>query len=92
MKINLSPVFSEESIEASVNMDSITINGVAFDFSRLPAGYELPSSAIETEHFTGSVIRDEAGHIELTLRFPHPYDASENMRFPEPVITEEGPV
>lgn len=92
MKINLDPVFSEDTIIAFVSGDSITVNEVLFDFSKLLYGYSLPSSAIDSEYFIGPVTRTETGHIELTLRFPHPFDASENMRFPEPIFAKDGVV
>lgn len=86
MKINLSPVFSEDTISAFVNGDSITVNGLEFDFSKLPKGYELPASAIDSIHFVGRISRGLDSVIELTLRFPHPFNASEDMRFPKSLV------
>lgn len=95
MIINLSPVFSDkvETLDLLVQGEVITVNGEEFDFSVLPYGYTLPADAIESSWFTGPVVRDHAGCLSVIIRFPHPYDADETLRFPEPVIvTKDGPV
>lgn len=85
MIINLSPVFSNNTLSVSVSGDSIEVNGQAFDFSQLPRGFRLPASAVGSEWFVGDVERSMRGVVTVTLVFPHPENASENMRFPEPI-------
>lgn len=93
MRISLTPVFSDSPrIAASVAGDVLTINGESFDFSPLPEGATLPAGAIDSPHFIGPVERID-GELHLTLRFPHGFDASEALRFPEPIhMTSDGPV
>lgn len=93
MKIALSPIFSDSpQIAASVSGDVLTINGQVFDFSPLPDGATLPAGAIDSPHFIGPVERID-GELHLTLRFPHGWNASEALRFPEPIhMVGDGPV
>lgn len=94
MKISLSPVSLAYAPEFSLSRtgDVLTINGAPFDFSQLPDGAVLPLEAIESEHFSGPVMR-VGGVLHLTLRFPIGPGASEAACFPKPVyVTGEGPV
>lgn len=93
MRINLSPQFSDTDTIKAVRLgDTLTINGEPFDFSPLPDGATLPAGAIDSPHFAGPVERI-GGELHLTLRFPHSWDASEALRFPEPIhMTGDGPV
>lgn len=94
MKISLSPVSLAYAPEFSLSRigDVLTINGAPFDFSQLPEGASLPLEAIESEHFSGPVLRVD-GALHLTLRFPIGPDASEAACFPQPVyVTGDGPV
>lgn len=92
MIINLSPVLVDAKIEASVEGDVLTINGETFDFEKLKAGQILPLGAIDSEHFAGPVVRHDTGLLEVTLRLPNAADSSENLRFPEVLRVESGPV
>ncbi|KSC87540.1 hypothetical protein AO896_19050 [Pseudomonas aeruginosa] len=96
MIITLSPYAplpgSDEHLSLVRAGDTLTVNGQLFDFTPLPNGGELPSEAIESEWFVGSVMR-RAGRLELALRFPLAENASSAARFPEPMLIEaDGPV
>ena len=92
MKIILSPVRMDETLEASVAGDVITLNGQDFDFTQLPEGATLPADAIESDYFAGPVSRIN-GELHLTLRLPHGPNPSQHAAFPEPIhVTEDGPV
>lgn len=92
MIINLSPVLGDESVEASVEGDVITVNGQSFDFTPLKKGQVLPIGAVDSPYFLGPVIRLENDQIELTLRLPYKANASENITFPEPIAIIKGGV
>ena len=93
MEITLTPVFSDDPIiSASAFGDVLTIGDQSFDFGPLQDGAHLPAGAIDSPHFIGPVERID-GELHLTLRFPHGWDASERLRFPEPIhMTGDGPV
>lgn len=96
MLIKLSPfvVLPGDSTAMSVFVtgDTITVNGVEFDFTPLPEGGELPAGAIDSEWFEGPVLR-RSGRLELTLRLPLSAGASPAACFPEPLLAEaDGPV
>ncbi|MBW9062365.1 hypothetical protein JNB71_03440 [Rhizobium herbae] len=92
MRINLSPQRRDESLTVSVAGDVLTVNGVAFDLSPLPDGATLPYGSIDSEWFAGPVHR-QGGQLEVTLLFPHRSNPSQNVSFPEPIVTtSDGPV
>lgn len=88
MKIKLSPVQIDEQLIASVSGDTITVNGVTLDFSPLPEGASLPSSAIDNPWIINDPLSDdgdiyrENGEIHLTLRLPFGSTAPHATRFP----------
>lgn len=91
MKIKLTPILSDQKPpRVYVNKNTVRINGEPFDFSELPSGYSLPSSAVESEWFTGQIERSESGEITVNLILPHSEDATENVRFPETLEVEKG--
>lgn len=94
MIINFSPVFTDnpKPLSAAVSGSTIVINGETFDFSPLEKGQILPARAINSEYFLGPVVRHDEGELEVTLRLPHPFNASENMKFPQPVTVKKGKV
>lgn len=94
MIINFSPVFTDVilPLSAEVSGSTIVINGETFDFSPLEKGQILPVRAIKSEYFLGPVVRHDDDQLEVTLRLPHPSNASENMRFPQPVTVNKGKV
>jgi len=85
MKITLSPQRRDDNLAVIKNGDTLTINGVEYDFSKLPDGGTLPNEAIECEWIISDVDRID-GEIELTLLMPNGANASENARFPKPII------
>lgn len=92
MKINLTPVRSDEQLEVSREGDTLILNGEPFDFSPLAAGASLPAWAIASGWFDGQVERVD-GQLELTIRLPHAANAPESTRFPKPItVTADGPV
>ena len=92
MLINLSPTRSDNSLEIIRTGDTLTINGVPYDFSQLPNGATLPREAIGCEFIISDVSRIN-GEIELTLLFPISADASHEARFPQPMtINNDGQV
>jgi len=91
MKIKLIPILSDQKPpQVYVNENTVRINDEAFDFSELPNGYSLPSSAVGSDWFTGEIERSESGEITVSLILPHGDDAAENVRFPESLEVEDG--
>ena len=92
MLINLSPTRSDKILSISKTADTLTINGVPYDFSQLPNGATLPREAIKCEFIVSDVNRVN-GEIELTILLPHGANASHEARFPEPInMTNDGQV
>ena len=92
MIINLSPQRRDDAQPiVSVQGDTITINGEAFDFSQIGEGDTLPREAVDSEWIAGPVERKD-GQIELTLILPHGYPAPEETKFPQPINAGDGPV
>ena len=85
MLINLSPQRREDILTISKSGDTLTINGVPYDFSNLPNGATLPKEAIDCEFIVSDVNRVN-GEIELTILLPHGANASHEARFPEPIV------
>ena len=88
MLINLSPQRREDILTISKTGDTLTINGVSYDFSQLPNGATLPREAIDCEWIVSDVNRVN-GEIELTILLPHGANASHAARFPEPIIKND---
>lgn len=95
MKIKLSPVRTDERVQAEVSGDAIIINGKALDFSPVPEGGVLPREAILSPWIASDVLRVD-GEINLTLVLPHGTNAPPETLFPvtysEPVTVVDGPV
>jgi hypothetical protein len=88
MLINLSPQRREDILTISKTGDTLTINGIPYDFSPLPNGATLPREAIDCEWIVSDVNRVN-GEIELTILLPHGANASHEARFPEPIIKND---
>jgi hypothetical protein len=88
MIINLSPIRDDRVLNITKTADTLTINGVPYDFSPLPNGATLPREAIGCEFIVSDVNRVN-GEIELTILLPHGADASHEARFPEPIIKND---
>ena len=92
MLINLSPIRDDRVLNITKQGETLTINGVPFDFSQLPDGATLPRGAIDCEWIVSDVNRIN-GEIELTILLPHGANASHEARFPEPInMTDDGQV
>lgn len=92
MLINLSPIRDDRTLNITKTGDTLTINGVPYDFSQLPNGATLPREAINCEFIISDVNRVN-GEIELTILLPHGANASHEARFPEPInMTNDGQV
>jgi hypothetical protein len=92
MKITLSPQRRDDTLELHRSGDTLTVNGEAFDFSKLGEGDRLPAEAIASEWFAGPVTRID-GDLQLIILLPLPANYSPAQAFPEPlVLTGDGPV
>jgi hypothetical protein len=92
MKINLSPMRRDDSLEVSRSGNSLTINGEVFDFSQMADGDTLPASAISST-WLAAQIDNIGGELELTLRLPLPVNYSPQQAFPTPLENvPDGPV
>lgn len=92
MIIKLSPVRSDAELAVTKAADTLTINGVTLDFSRLEDGSTLAAEAIGSEWVTRPVERTN-GDLVVTLTLPHSADAPELARFPVDIINPaDGPV
>ena len=93
MKINLSPQRCDNELTILKYGDILTINGSDYDFTNLPDGGMLPLyndqevlvKTIDCEWIVSDVKRVN-GEIELTLLLPHGPNATEEARFPQPII------
>ena len=92
MILNYSPQRRDDTLIIVKQGDILTINGIPYDFSKLPNGATLPREAIDCEWIVSDVNRVN-GEIELTILLPHGANASHEARFPEPInITSDGQV
>lgn len=85
MHVTLNPQRRDDTLTVSKQADTLTINGTPFDFSVIPEGATLPSSAVDCEYLTGNVERI-AGVLHLSLILPTGPDASQAANFPAPII------
>lgn len=91
MIIKLSPVRSDVSLSVSRSGDTLEVNGVALDFSRLPDGATLPADAVGCEFVIAPVERIN-GDLVLTLMLPNAADAPQGARFPVDLYPADGQV
>ena len=81
MHITLIPQRRDDTLVVSKTGDTLTINGTAFDFSVIPDGATLPSTATDCPFLTGNIER-VAGDLRLTLILPTGANASQAANFP----------
>lgn len=81
MKIILSPMRRDDSLIITKSSDTLTINNEVFDFSVIPEGSSLPSSAVNCEWLVGDISRTN-GELTLTIILPHGPDPREDQAFP----------
>ena len=92
MRIVLSPMRRDDTMQIAVADDAIKINGVDFDFSQLQPGSTLPREAIDCPWFAGDITRID-GVLQVSLVLPNGPDASHAARFPQPInVAKNGPV
>jgi len=88
MRINLSPLFTEDPLTVSKQGDALTINGEVFDFSDLPDGATIQNGyvtkVIPFDWIVGPVSRID-GELHLTLVLPHGPNPSQAVAFPDPI-------
>ena len=85
MHIPLIPQRRNDTLDVSKQGDTLTINGIAYDFSVIPEGATLPASAVDCEYITGSVARIN-GVLHISLILPHGPNPSQAVAFPAPII------
>lgn len=85
MHITLNPQRRDDTITVSKSGETLTINGIAYDFSVIPGGATLPASAVDCEYITGNVERIN-GVLHISLILPHGPNPSQEVAFPEPLI------
>ncbi|MNN65905.1 hypothetical protein D3C81_1814490 [compost metagenome] len=92
MKIKLYPVSREETLALHKSGDTLTVNGQAFDFSRVAEGDTLPATAIASKWFVG-VVERVAGDLEMTVILPIQSNYSPEQAFPADLVgIPDGPV
>lgn len=85
MKITLSPVRMDRSLEIVKSGDALTVNGQLFDFSPLREGQVLPRRAIQCDLIAGDVERVN-GELIIPFVLPHGPDPKDHVAFPEPLV------
>lgn len=98
IKINLNPVFSNDTLTASLSNTTLTVNGIDYDLSLLEDG-------ATAQHLVLGTVTRNGNDYELTLTLPHPpvqwtqlnettlVRSTHEQRFPEPIIvTNDGEI
>jgi hypothetical protein len=85
MNIIFSPQRRDAELSVSKLGDSLTVNGVLFDFSLLEDGATLTYGAVQSEWILSPVERVD-GILVVTLVLPHAADAPEYVRFPSDLV------
>lgn len=92
MRIKLSPLRTDDTLEVIKSGAVLTLNGEDFDFSRMVAGDSLPSSAITSDWFPADV-EHTGGELVITLTLPNPWNFSPEQAFPVDLVDVlDGPV
>lgn len=92
MRIKLSPVRMDKTLDVSKAGSVLTVNGEQFDFSRMGEGGTLPRSAISSDWFGGDVDVVD-GDMVLTLVLPLSANFSPEQAFPVDLVdVPDGPV
>ena len=65
--------------------ESIIVDYVAFDFTKVTEGATLPASAISCKRFTGSVERKD-GKLHIAMFLSNPVNFSPEQAFPLPLV------
>ncbi len=91
MIIKLSPVRSDADLSVFKSGDTLEVNAVAIDLSRLPDGATLPAEAVGCDFVVAPIERIN-GDLVLTLMLPHAADAPQAARFPVDLYPVDGQV
>jgi hypothetical protein len=91
MRLLFNPQRRDNVLSISKTNETLTINGVPYDFSSLPNGATLPQSAINCEFICGDVERIN-GELVVPILLPIKRDASYEARFPQPMEISDGQV
>lgn len=92
MFITFSPMRSDDALSVSIDGDMLKINGDLYDFTAIPEGAVLPSTAVDCAWLASDVTRLN-GDIHLSLILPHGAHAAKEALFPTPVhVTTKGPL
>lgn len=91
MIIKLSPVRSDLQLAVVKVGETLEVNGVALDLSRLPDGATLPAAAVGCDFVIDPVER-LSGDLVVTLMLPWAADAPEAARFPADLYPADGQV
>jgi len=85
MHITLIPQRRDDTLVVVKAGDTLTINGIDYDFSVVTEGSTLPASATDCELLFGNIERI-AGVLHLSLLLPTGADATDVANFPKPII------
>lgn len=90
MKINIFFQRRDDTLEVSKSGDTLTFNGVTYDFSVVPEGALLPRDAVDCPWLASDVERID-GMLHLSLIVPHGPAAL--ITDPEPLVNPaDGPL
>ena len=82
IKLNFSPVRSDEQTKVTLSGLVLTVNDEAFDLSEIPEGATVNHPVIQNCTRTGD-------NYELTLTLTHGPNAPHDVRFPEPIEVKD---
>ncbi|WP_327440286.1 hypothetical protein [Pseudomonas donghuensis] len=85
MKIKLSPIRLDGTLEVFKDGDQLTLNGEVLDFGPLQDGATLPAEAITCRWINDPVERI-AGELVVTITMPHGANAGQQSRFPLDIL------
>lgn len=91
MKITPTPCRMDATLSASVDGDTLTLNGLAVDLAGVEEGATVDAETFACDWITGPVTR-EGGVLHLTLILPLGPDAPQEALWPEPIEAGDGPV
>ena len=94
MIINLSPKrLDVDEFTLVKEGNTLTINNVKFDFSRMVEGDRLPHEAVDSSWVVDEPVRVENGVLIITVVLPNPVNYSPEQAFPVPLVdVPDGPV
>lgn len=91
MNIIFTPQRRDDALLLSVSGETITVNGVEYDFSVIPEGASLEAEATDCMYFVGDISRTD-GVLSVAVILPHRQDPNQPIAFPESVSVTTGVV